>query len=145
MLLAIALGGAAGSVARHLLGGYVGARTAGLPWGTLLVNVTGSLLLGFLARYLVGRAHSPALAAALTIGFCGGYTTFSAFSVETVLLLERGAWTRALLYALASVTLCVGGAAAGAALARVAGLAIDVRAPDASAGAREPSGEDGGR
>lgn len=118
MLFAIALGGAAGSVARHLLGTYVGTRTTGLPWGTLLVNVTGSLLLGFLVRYLAGRTHSPALVAALTVGFCGGYTTFSAFSVETVLLIERGAWARALLYALASVALCVGGAAVGVALAR---------------------------
>ena len=132
MLLAIALGGAAGSVARHLLGSYVGARTVGLPWGTLLVNVTGSLLLGFLARSVVDRSHSPALAAALTVGFCGGYTTFSAFSVETVLLLERGAWARALLYALASVTLCVGGAAAGVALARAAGAATDVGAAGGS-------------
>ena len=137
MLLAIALGGAAGSVVRHLLGSYVGARTTGLPWGTLLVNVTGSLLLGFLARYLAGRAHSPALAAALTVGFCGGYTTFSAFGVETVLLLERGAWTRALLYALASVTLCVGGAAVGVALARGVGPAIDAGAPAPGGAVRE--------
>ena len=142
MLLAIALGGAAGSVARHLLGSYVGARTVGLPWGTLLVNVTGSLLLGFLARYVVGRAHSPALAAALTVGFCGGYTTFSAFSVETVLLLERGAWTRALLYALASVALCVGGAGAGVALARVLAPAADVGALDAFHADQQEPGED---
>ena len=145
MLLAIALGGAAGSVARHLLGGYVGARTTGLPWGTLLVNVTGSLLLGFLARYLAGRAHSPALAAALTAGFCGGYTTFSAFSVETVLLFERGAWTRGLVYALASAVLCVGGAAAGVALARAVGPAIGVEAPEASGTGRQDREEGRGR
>ena len=132
MLLAIALGGAAGSVARHLLGSWVATRTTGIPWGTLVVNVTGSLLLGFVARSLAGRPHSPALAAALTVGFCGGYTTFSAFSLETVLLLERGAWARALLYALASVALCVGGAAVGVALAPGSGATI------AAAPAREP-------
>lgn len=118
MLLAIALGGALGSVARYLLATWIGARAAGYPLGTLLINVAGSLLLGFLARWFTGRLHSPALAAGLTVGFCGGFTTFSAFSLETVTLLERGAWARALLYALASVGLCVGSAAAGVALAR---------------------------
>lgn len=123
MLLAIALGGAAGSVTRYLIGLYVGARTPGFPWATMLINVTGSLLLGFLARGLAGRPHAPALGAALTVGFCGGYTTFSTFSLETVLLLERGAWARALLYAVASVVLCVGGAAMGVALAGSVGSA----------------------
>ena len=118
MLLAIALGGALGSVARYLVGTWIGPRASGFPVGTLIINVTGSLLLGFLARSLSGRPHAPALGAALTIGFCGGFTTFSAFSLETMALLERGAWARALLYALASVTLCVGGAAAGVAIAR---------------------------
>ena len=118
MLLAIALGGAIGSVSRYLLGAWIGPRTAGFPWGTLLINVSGSLLLGFLVRALAGRSHAPALAAGLTVGFCGGFTTFSAFSLETVLLLQRGTWFRALLYALVSVGLCIGGAAAGMAMAR---------------------------
>ena len=123
MLLAIALGGAVGSVSRYLLGAWIGPSRSGIPLATLLINVTGSLLLGFLVRFLAGRPHAPALAAGLTVGFCGGFTTFSTFSLETVLLLERGAWSRALLYALASLGLCVGGTMAGIALARAVGPA----------------------
>jgi CrcB protein len=118
MLFAIAVGGALGSVVRHLLGTFVAARTSGFPWGTLAINVTGSLLLGFLVRSLADPAHSPALRAALTVGFCGGYTTFSAFSVETLALVQQGSWGRATVYALASVLLGVAAAVAGTALAR---------------------------
>ena len=118
MLFAIALGGALGSVARYLLGAAVAPRQGGFPWMTLAINVTGSLLLGFLARALADPAHPPALRAALTVGFCGGYTTFSAFSLETVALLEGERYARAAAYAMASVGLSVAAAAAGAALAR---------------------------
>lgn len=123
MLLAIALGGAVGSACRYSLGTWIAPRPSSFPWATLFINVSGSLLLGFLVRFLAGRPHAPALAAGLTVGFCGGFTTFSTFSLETVLLLERGAWARALLYALASLGLCVGGAMAGMASARAVGPA----------------------
>ena len=118
MLFAIAVGGALGSVASYLLGAFVAARGAGLPWGTLAVNVTGSLLLGFLVRHLAHPDQSAVLRAGLTVGFCGGYTTFSTFSVETLALLEGGSYSRAALYSLASVVLSVAAALAGAALAR---------------------------
>ena len=118
MLFAIALGGALGSVVRYLLGTALAGRPGGVPWATLLVNVTGSLLLGFLVRYLDGPGPTPALRAALTVGFCGGYTTFSTFSYETLLLVEAGSYARAAAYAAASVFLSVGAAAAGVALAR---------------------------
>ena len=118
MLLAIAAGGAVGSVARYLIGAAVGARAAGFPWGTLAINVSGSLLLAFLLVALAEPAQPPSLRAGLTTGFCGGYTTFSTFSAETLALLEQGSYARAGGYAAASVLLSLAAALAGAALAR---------------------------
>lgn len=105
LVLFVALGGAAGSAARHALGSAIQLRSGGeFPLGTLMVNVTGSLLLGFLFRYaLETPAISTEMRALLTAGFCGGYTTFSTFSYETVKLLEDGDWRRAGLYAGLSV------------------------------------------
>ena len=117
MLFAIALGGAVGSVLRYGVGSVLQARAgAGFPVGTLVVNVTGSLLLGFLMRWLLETTVSPEMRAALTIGLCGGYTTFSTFSADTVRLLEDGSWGRAGAYVLSSVVLSL--------LATVAGLAV---------------------
>ncbi len=96
----IAAGGALGSVARFLLSGVI-QRSApvGFPAGTLIVNISGSLLLGLLMSYMLGSGvGSPAVRALLTTGFCGGFTTFSTFSYETVRLLEDGDWRRAALY-----------------------------------------------
>jgi CrcB protein len=96
----IAAGGALGSVARFLLSGVI-QRSApvGLPAGTLIVNISGSLLLGLLMSYMLGSGvGSPVVRALLTTGFCGGFTTFSTFSYETVRLLEDGDWRRAALY-----------------------------------------------
>ncbi|HET7601190.1 MAG TPA: fluoride efflux transporter CrcB [Gemmatimonadales bacterium] len=96
----IALGGAVGSVARFMLGQLV-QRGAGVtfPLGTLLINISGSFLLGFILRYsLATPAISPEVRALLTTGFCGGYTTFSTFSYETVALLEDGELGRAAIY-----------------------------------------------
>jgi CrcB protein len=118
MLFAIALGGAAGSVLRYGIGTMVGTRSAGFPFATLLVNVTGSLLLGLLVPRLDAVAASPELRAALTVGLCGGYTTFSTFSLETVRLLESGRWTLASLYVLSSVSLSLLATLAGLMLAR---------------------------
>jgi CrcB protein len=119
MLLPIAVGGALGSVTRYLLGTLLAGRTAGFPWATLAINVTGSLLLGFVFRLPVGPESSTTAArAAITVGFCGGYTTFSTFSYETLALIETGSYGRATLYALASVGLSVAAAVVGVALAR---------------------------
>jgi CrcB protein len=116
----VALGSAAGGAARYLLGGWIQDRAGGtFPVQTLLINVTGSLLLGFLQRYaLESTAISPEVRTLLTIGFCGGYTTFSTFSFETVRMLEDGEWRRAALYIGLSVALSVGAAIAGVAAAR---------------------------
>jgi CrcB protein len=118
--LYVALGGAFGSAARFFLGTQMQERTgAGFPLGTLVINVTGSLLLGFLLRYALGaESISPEIRALLTTGFCGGYTTFSTFSYETAAMVEDGEYARPLLYILLSVLVALAGTFAGFALAR---------------------------
>lgn len=114
LVLWIALGGALGAAARWGLGGWVH-QWAGvaLPWGTLAVNVLGAFALGFGVRYLEAAAASPELRALLAVGFLGAFTTFSTFSYEAVLLLEEGAWGRALAYVGGSVVLGVLGVVLG--------------------------------
>lgn len=120
MWLAIAAGGVAGTFAR--LGVQSGlqrwAAAQTFPLGTLLVNVSGSLLIGFVFRWGSDAGHlPPALRAGLMVGFCGAYTTFSAYSLETVRLVQDGALGRAAVYALGSVVLSVAGTFAGIAVA----------------------------
>ena len=111
-LIAVALGGALGSVLRYAVGAaLLRPGLIGFPWGTLAVNVSGSLALGFLARYFGPPYGSEALFLALTVGLCGGYTTFSTFTLDMLTMVERGEAGRAALYAVVSV------AAAYAALA----------------------------
>ena len=100
MLWYIAVGSAIGGISRYLIGGLVQRLAAGtFPAGTLLINVTGSFLLGFILRYGVETPTlTPEVRALLTVGLCGGYTTFSTFSYETVALLEDGEWSRAAVY-----------------------------------------------
>jgi fluoride exporter len=95
----VALGGAVGSVVRYIVGLAVQSRNGvDFPVGTLLVNLSGCLLLGFLIHYaLAAPAITPELRALLTTGLCGGYTTFSTFSYETVTLMQDGDWRRATL------------------------------------------------
>ena len=96
----VGLGAAIGGMARFLLGAFIQQRAgADFPMGTLLINITGSFVLGFVMRYaLQSGMLSPELRALLTTGFCGGYTTFSTFSYETALLIEDGEYSRAALY-----------------------------------------------
>jgi CrcB protein len=117
---AVAVGGAFGSVVRLLVGAAVQQRSGtAFPVGTLVINLTGSLLLGFIIRAALGTSTaSPTIRAMLTTGFCGGYTTFSAFGYETAVLIEDGSYARAALYALASVVLALAGTFAGFAAAR---------------------------
>ena len=120
MLLYVAVGSAIGGVSRYLLGGLIQRLLdTTFPAGTLLINISGSFLLGAILRYAIETPTlSPEIRALLTIGFCGGYTTFSTFSYETVALLEDGEWTRAGLYVGASVLLSLVGVFLGFALAR---------------------------
>lgn len=106
ILLYIALGGAAGALARYGLGGWVQDRAGfGFPWGTLVVNVLGCLLIGFAMRYLEAVRLAPEVRALTAVGILGAFTTFSTFSYETVALIEDGAWGRAAGYALGSLIL----------------------------------------
>jgi len=109
MLWYIAAGSAIGGMSRYLLGGMIQRLTAGtFPAGTLVINVSGSFLLGLILRYGVDTPTlTPEIRAFLTVGLCGGYTTFSTFSYETVALMEDGEWTRATLYVALSVGLSV--------------------------------------
>ena len=116
MILAVALGSAIGGVARLLLGAAVQQRFGpGFPAGTLLINITGSLLLGFLMRFaLATPAISPEMRGFLTTGLCGGYTTFSTFTFETMALINDGEVGLASAYVAASVALSLVGVYLGA-------------------------------
>lgn len=120
MLLYVALGSALGGVSRYLLGGLIQRLLdTTFPAGTLLINISGSFLLGAIIRYAVETpTFSPEIRAFLTVGFCAGYTTFSTFSYETVSMLEDGEWTRAGLYVAGSLLLSLFGTFWGFALAR---------------------------
>jgi len=115
-LFFIALGGASGAVSRHLLANWVHSLWEGrMPLGTLLVNVLGSFLIGFVYVMIVERhLLHPDWREVLMIGFLGAFTTFSTFSLETIVLLEAGHAVHALGYMIGSAALCV----------LVAGLAI---------------------
>lgn len=118
--LCVALGSAAGGVARWLVTTALHRPGVAWPAGTFAVNVAGSLLLGFLARRLVG----PDMALAwllLATGFCGGFTTFSAFSLDTLRLVVEGRPGRAALYVVASTGLSIAAATAGWVLGRRGG------------------------
>lgn len=116
--LYIAAGGAVGAVARYGLGGWVHERAGfAFPWGTLVVNVVGSLLIGFALQYLEASRLAPEVRALIAVGVLGAFTTFSTFSYETVSLLEAGAWGRAAAYAFGSVLLGVLAVYAGISLA----------------------------
>jgi CrcB protein len=120
MFWAIAVGAAVGGLARYYLASTIQQRFGvTFPWGTLVVNVTGCLLIGFFIRYsLATPAVSAEMRAVLTIGFCGGYTTFSTFSFETAALLEEGQYERAGAYVAGSVVLSLIATFAGFLLAR---------------------------
>ena len=108
-ILYIALGGIAGTLSRYGLEGWIQSRaTSGFPVGTLVVNISGSFLLGFILRIATGAAViSPDMRAGLTIGFCGAFTTMSTFSYESVTLLNDGDYLRAGLYMTATILGCV--------------------------------------
>ena len=111
MYLAVALGGGLGSMARYFMSGMI-ANAFGetFPWGTLFVNVTGSFIIGFFGtltgpdgRILVGGTTRQLV----MVGICGGFTTFSSFSLQTLNLMNDGEWLQAGGNVLGSVVLCL--------------------------------------
>ena len=116
----VGIGGLIGANARFVLGRLAVERLGGaFPYGTLFVNLTGSLAIGLLATLLAVRVVDPAWRLLVITGFLGGYTTFSAYSFEMVALLEDGRWGRAAIYALGSNLLGFVACASGMVLARL--------------------------
>ncbi|HEV7886042.1 MAG TPA: fluoride efflux transporter CrcB [Acidimicrobiales bacterium] len=114
----LAVAGMIGAPCRYLLDGWVGRRTAGpFPWGTLVVNVSGSLLLGLVAGAALYHGFPNTPRVWLGSGFCGAYTTFSTFAFETVRLVEEGLPAAALRYVALSLMAGTAAAAVGLALA----------------------------
>ena len=106
--LYVAIAGGCGALARYLVSKGMIGLSATLPWHTLLVNVFGSFLMGYFSWVLVQRwSLSTESQAIILTGFLGGFTTFSAFSLEVVRFIEQQAWWRAIGYVSASVVLCV--------------------------------------
>ena len=118
--LLVAAGGAIGSLTRYLVGLWaLRAFGPAFPWGTLGVNVVGSFAIGLFGETILRRfGGSELLRLLLVTGFLGGFTTFSAFSLDTAVLFERGEMGAAALYVLASVGLSLVAVFAGLALAR---------------------------
>ncbi|MHB8534088.1 MAG: fluoride efflux transporter CrcB [Sulfuricaulis sp.] len=119
-VLAIAAGGALGSVLRFWLSTWVHTLAGrGFPYGTLTVNVLGCLAMGFLLVLFVDRfSDNTVLRAGVLIGVLGGFTTFSSFSIETFNLIEQGAVFKAVLNMAGSLVLCVGATWIGVILGR---------------------------
>jgi CrcB protein len=121
VIFAVAAGSALGGVGRYLLGEAVPLRTGtGFPYGTLSVNVVGCLAAGFIAYLALSEGDfSPTMRAFLLTGICGGFTTFSAFSLETVRMVEAGTSGRATGYVALSLILGLLAIAGGLMLGRV--------------------------
>jgi CrcB protein len=119
----VAFGGAIGSVARFWITGAMAAVTGPrFPWGTLLINVIGSFVIGLVAGLTLTPqrvAWHPDVRIFLMTGICGGFTTFSAFSLQSLELLQGGEVMAAIFYMVSSVALCLAGVWAGVALARL--------------------------
>lgn len=113
--LAIGLGGAAGALARAALGLWLNSKENGaIPWGTFAANIIGSLALGILLGLVLSqRMTSPTVKALLATGFCGAFTTFSTFSVETVTLARSGHALTAALYVGLTIGVCLLGSIIG--------------------------------
>lgn len=125
--LMVGIGGALGSIARYWIGVLV-TQLAGeaFPWGTLLINIIGSFVISYFGTMTLPDGARPAameLRLFVMVGLCGGFTTFSAFSMQTIELLRDGEAGHALAYIVASIVLCLLGTALGFYVAPLGGLA----------------------
>jgi CrcB protein len=119
MLLAVAVGGGAGSLARYWLAGWVQPANAAFPWGIFLVNILGGLLMGVIVELGALKLNlSPELRTFLTTGILGGFTTFSTFSLDSALLLQKGEYGLAAAYVTGSVVLSIAALFAGLGMIR---------------------------
>ena len=112
----VALGSALGGVARFALTRWTLPISTGLPWGTVLINILGSFTIGFFGTYtLAGGRHAASEDTRIfvMVGLCGGFTTFSSFSLQTLDLLRSGSWGRASANVVVSVVLCLAAVGAG--------------------------------
>jgi CrcB protein len=109
IILAVAAGGALGSLLRYFLAGFIqSAAWSGFPWGIFVVNISGGFAMGVIVELSALKLHlTPEVRAFLTVGILGGYTTFSTFSLDAALLIQRGAFASALAYMTGSVLLSV--------------------------------------
>lgn len=109
-------GGAIGTLSRYLISLWALPVSTQLPWGTIVINVTGSFIIGFFGTLTLATGKFPVsenLRLFVMVGICGGYTTFSAFSLQTLDLMRAGAMGRAAINVVASVLLCLAAVAAG--------------------------------
>ncbi len=112
----VALGSALGGVARYAITRWMASLSTQLPWGTVLINVLGCFVIGFFGTYTLATGRHPApenIRLFVMVGICGGFTTFSSFSLQTFDLVRGGAWGRAWANVLLSVVLCFFSVAAG--------------------------------
>jgi CrcB protein len=116
----IALGAVVGASARYFLSTLIARDfVSAFPYGTLLINITGSLILGFFLIFSTERALlDPRWRLLIAVGFCGSYTTFSSYAFESFALMERGQWLLSGINIVGSNVLCLAAVLAGAALAR---------------------------
>ncbi len=124
----VTLGSAIGGLLRFALTRMM-ASGSSFPYGTMLVNVLGSFVIGYYGTLAVASGKYPAsdnLRLFVMVGLCGGFTTFSSFSLQTFDLLRSGAWMRAAVNVAGSVLLCVGAVAAGHALAQTSSRSASV-------------------
>jgi CrcB protein len=118
--LLVAFGGAIGTIARYLISVAGMSYSRELPWATIVINVTGSFIIGFFGTLTLSTGRFPVsenMRLFVMVGLCGGYTTFSAFSLQTLDLLRTGATVRALANIGLSVVLCIAAVAMGHAVA----------------------------
>lgn len=116
----IGIGAVAGASARYFLSGLIARNFSTIfPYGTLLINLTGSLILGFFLVFSTERVLlDPRWRLLVAVGFCGSYTTFSSFAFESFALFEQGQWLLTATNVVTSNALCLAAVLAGAALAR---------------------------
>lgn len=114
--LIVMAGGALGTFSRYAISVLATPISRDLPWGTIIINVTGSLIIGLFSTLTLANGRFPVsdnMRLFVMIGLCGGYTTFSSFSLQTLDLLRSGATVRACINVAASVVLCIGAVAVG--------------------------------